>query len=87
MQLLISHTTSDPAAWRRWFSEDRENQGKAGLTMLQLWVETGNPNTMWALFEVSDRDDAQPWVDNLTAGMATKRAQVTDMAYHFLETA
>ncbi len=86
MQLLLNHTTSDPAAWKAWLSDDRENQGIAGMSLLQLWIETGKPNTMWALFEVSDRTEAQPWVDQLTAGMGGS-AKITDMAHHFLDTA
>ena len=87
MQLLIRHTTSDPAAWKSYFADDRENQGKAGLTLLQIWNETGDPNRIWALFEVSDRDEAQPWVDHLSAGLGQERAGITDMEYHFLDTA
>lgn len=87
MQLLINHTTSDPEAWKAYIADDREDQGKAGLTMLQMWNETGNPNAMWALFEVADRDEAQPWVDALTAGMGKTRAAITDLDYRFLDTA
>ncbi|WP_102107708.1 DUF3303 family protein [Oceaniglobus roseus] len=87
MQLLIRHKTTDPAAWRRFLDDDRENQGKAGLSMLQLWTDAGDPNTFWALFEVSDRDEAQPWVDAMQGGLYDDRAGITGADYHFLNTA
>ncbi len=87
MQLLIRHETNDPAGWKAFLDDDRENQGKAGLTMLQLWTDAGDPNQFWALFEVTDRAEAQPWVDALQGGLYNTRASITDADYHFLNTA
>ena len=87
MQLLLRQTTNDPAAWRAAMDADRESQGNAGLTLLQLWVDAGDPHTHWALFEVSDRTQAQGWVDGIQAGLRDDRAALTSSDVHFLKTA
>lgn len=87
MQLLLRHHSTTPDAWRKTLTADRESQGAAGLALLQLWTDAGDPHTHWALFEVSDRDAAQPWVDAMEGGLYAERAGITDAEYHFLDTA
>ncbi|KKL73584.1 hypothetical protein LCGC14_2073450 [marine sediment metagenome] len=87
MQLLTRNTTTDPEGWAEIFEADREAQGAAGLTLLQLWQAEGDPNTRWMLFEVSDRDRAQAWLDAPQAAMHATRASVIDSEFHFLDIA
>ncbi|WP_226779359.1 DUF3303 family protein [Oceaniglobus trochenteri] len=87
MQLILRQKTTDPAAWESAFASDRENQANAGLNLLQLWIDASDKGTRWALFEVSDRDQAQSWVDTVQSGLLDKRAAVTSSEFHFVETA
>ncbi len=87
MQMLLRNTTTDPAAWRGVFDADAEARGTAGLSLLQLWHAAGDPNTLWALFEVSDLRSAQAWLDAPQGPMHATRAAVVDSEAHFVETA
>ena len=86
MQLLIRQKTNDPVAYKSFLSDDRENQGKAGLTMPQLWTLSDDPNEFWALFEVSDTDAAHVWVEGMQNGLHDDRAGIANADYHFLAT-
>ncbi len=87
MQLLMRNTTTDPDAWRATFDADREAQGQAGLSILQIWRAAGDPNTVWILFSVNDRRLAQAYLDAPQAAMHATRAAVVDAEHHFVETA
>ncbi|KAF0677357.1 DUF3303 family protein [Profundibacterium mesophilum] len=87
MQLLIQNTTNDPEAWKNVFETDREAQAAAGLSLLQMWHAEGDPNAIWLLFEVSDRDRAQAWVDSPQSALHATRAGIIDSAVHFLQIA
>ncbi len=87
MQLLCRNDIDDFAQWKAAFDADREAQGAAGLSLLQLWREEGNANRVWFLFQVSARKTAQAFMDAPTADLHAKRARVRDAEYHFLQTA
>ncbi|MEZ5778782.1 MAG: hypothetical protein R3E44_10510 [Paracoccaceae bacterium] len=87
MQLLCRNDIDDFARWKAVFDADREAQGAAGLSLLQLWREDGDPNRVWFLFEVNDRDKAQAFMDAPNARLHADRAGVRDGEYHFVRTA
>ena len=62
MQLLCHIETGGYDAWRREFDADAEGRGRAGLSLLQIWREADAPDTTLLLFEVSDRDRAEPYL-------------------------
>lgn len=86
MQLLCRNDVTDFDTWREVFDADREDQGRAGLTLLQIWRESGNPTRVWFLFEVNDKAKAQAFMDAPDAELHAKKAGVTDGEYHFVET-
>ena len=63
MQLLCRIETGGFDAWRRGFDGDAEGRGRAGLNLLQMWRETGAPDTALLLFEVRDRSRAQAYLN------------------------
>lgn len=60
-QLLIQTTAPDYAAWKAAFDAESENIAAASLTPLQIWK--GDGNTVLVLFEVTNRKNAQSWLD------------------------
>ena len=48
MQLIAYQTVADYDAWRRVFDDDAEQRGNAGLTLLQIWREDGDPRGPWS---------------------------------------
>ncbi|SPH24842.1 hypothetical protein DEA8626_03875 [Defluviimonas aquaemixtae] len=87
MQLLCRNDIDDYETWKDVFDADREAHGQAGLSLLQLWREDGEPNRVWFLFEVNDHAKAQAFLDAPQSEMHAKRAGVRDGDYHFLRTA
>ncbi len=87
LQMLCRNEVADWAKWKRVFDEYREDQEAAGLSLLQIWRETGAPQTVWLLFEVKDDARARAFMDDPKAEMHAERAGVTASAYHLVETA
>jgi hypothetical protein len=63
MQLLVTFTAPDYAAWQSAFDGHAEDRGQAGLTLLQIWRDADDPAAVLCLFEVNDRPRAQGWLD------------------------
>lgn len=87
MQLLVRNDISDYATWKSAFDDAAEARGEAGLSVLQIWREAGQPGRVWYLCEVSDAARARAWLDTGRAGLQEDRAGVTGSEAHFLETA
>ncbi len=87
LQLLCRFDTEDRDAWRTAFDDDTEDQGNAGLTVLQIWHDAESPARAWVLFEAHDRNRAEGWLTRAKADAGGRRAGVTDMDFHFLRTA
>ncbi|MDN5786966.1 hypothetical protein [Pseudorhodobacter sp.] len=86
MQLLCRNDVQDFATWKQVFDADLEAQRDAGLSLMQIWREDGQPNRVWFLFEVHNRAKAQAFMEAPKADMHANRAGVTSGEYHFLET-
>ena len=87
LHLLMRSQTSDFDSWKSAFDAGAEGRGMAGLTLMQLWREVDRPATVWAVFEVANRDKAQAFVTGPEAAERDRRAGVTASDWHFLETA
>ena len=84
MQALVRYTIADFATFRTAFDADAEDRGLHGLSLLQLWRESGQ--SVWALYQVSDAQAARSY---LTVGGAAFAGQagVSACDVHFVETA
>ena len=75
MQLLTQTTVTDTAAFSSAFDADTEKRMTAGLTLLQMWHDADDAQTVLCLFNVNDRARAQAWLDAeaQTTGQITGR--------------
>lgn len=87
LQLLCRNDVEDWSRWKEVFDGNHEDRSNAGLSLLQIWRDTANPQAVWFLLEVADKSRAEAYMDGGKAGMHADRAGVTAGAYHFLETA
>lgn len=83
-QLIANYQVTDYASFKAAFDADAEDRGNAGLSLLQLWRESGS--SAWALYSVSDADRAREYLGG-AAGVFNTQAGVTATAFHFVETA
>ena len=86
MQLLAYLNVADYDAWRRVFDDDAEARGNAGLTLLQLWREDGDPHRVWMLYEVSSRGMATEYLGGL-GQIHAEAGGASEAGHHFLRTA
>ena len=63
MHLLTRMTASDFGSFKSAFDAEAEKRMNAGLTLLQMWRDADDANTILCLFDVNDRAKAQAWRD------------------------
>lgn len=83
-QMLVHYETADYARFKPAFDADAEDRGNNGLSLLQLWRESGHG--VWALYQVSDAQAATAYLQG-AAGVFNSQAGVTGTRLHLLETA
>ncbi|WP_425052992.1 hypothetical protein [Psychromarinibacter sp. S121] len=86
MQMLCRIAFEDFDRWKSAFDDDAERRGQAGLTVLQIWRETGTTDTAWVLFGVNDPKKARAYADGLRTDLMEGRAGVTTSETHMLDT-
>lgn len=84
MQMIVHYTVTDYPSFKTAFDADSEDRGQNGLSLLQLWRESGT--SAWALFSVGDAKAARAWLDG-AAGVFNSQAGVTAASSHLVETA
>jgi quinol monooxygenase YgiN len=60
--LLVRHGVRDYAHWRALFDADAADQRAAGMHVLHVFRDPGNPNIAVFLFEVEDRARAEAFM-------------------------
>lgn len=60
--LLARHGVRDYAHWRRLFDADAPNQREAGMRVLDVFREPGDPDCAVFLFAVADRARAEAFM-------------------------
>ena len=86
MQLIAHLKVRGFDAWRRAFDDDAESRGNAGLTLLQLWRDSDDGDSVWMLYEVSERGMATEYLEGMGQLHAEQSGAVVG-EHHFLRTA
>lgn len=85
MQLLCRNRVTDYREWRLVFDSHAPAQREAGLRLIHLWREVGDPENVFFLFEVDDEQRARAFLDDPAAAEAGRASGVLDGDYHFLD--
>ncbi|MCB5200291.1 hypothetical protein LGQ03_13670 [Loktanella sp. TSTF-M6] len=80
MQLLTTTKTDDFASFKTAFDTETEKRMNAGLTLMQMWRDADDAETVLCLFDVNDRGRAQDWLQ-------TEQQTGTQVSGRFLKTA
>lgn len=86
LHMITTFDTADYAAWREVFDIECKQLGHTGLHPVKVLHELENPNRVWILFEVEDRQRAETWIEG-DAIAGDERAGVINQSHTFLETA
>ncbi len=85
--MLCRTRVSDFVVWKTVFDSHAEDHRAAGLTLINLWRSTEEPNNVFFLFEVSDIDSADRFIHSAASAKAGEMSGVIDGEYHFVESA
>ena len=87
MLLLCRNRVEDFARWRAVFAADEAAQAEAGLRLERLWRDADDPQQVWFVLHVADRDRAEAFMASPASARAGRAAGVLDGEVHFLEPA
>ncbi len=65
MQLLVRYDFDSYESWKTTYDRHDEGRGQAGLRQLQLWRE--GDGSVWGLYDISGRSEAEAHLDGLGA--------------------
>ena len=63
VMMLCRNVVEDYDRWRTVFDGDAAAHREAGLVLAQMWREHDDPNTVYFVFEVSDRGRAEAFIN------------------------
>ncbi len=75
--VLITHGVADFDKWQTAFNEVRAIRDEAGEKSAQVFRDAGDPNTITALFEWDNFENAREYVNSARLKTAMKNAGVT----------
>jgi hypothetical protein len=87
MYMLARSRVKDYAAWKVVFDSHAQLHRDAGLTFMDLWRCVDEPNNVFFMFEVADKDRAEAFCNSPESVQAGEDAGVIDGEYLYLEDA
>lgn len=87
MYLLCRNRVRDFDAWKVVFDGNLEAARDAGLTLVHLWREVGDPDNVFFLFEVESIERAEAFMAAPEAAESGRVSGVIDGEVHFVESA
>ena len=85
--LLCRNRVADFARWKAVFASHGAAHQQAGLRLLSIRREVGEPNNLFFMFEVESMEKARKFVGDPEAAKAAATSGVIDGEYHFVEDA
>lgn len=83
-RLAINHEVSDFNSWKSAFDNDRSRRQEAGISLIGLATDSGNPNMVYIMFGVMDISKAEAMFENPDMQKVMKDAGViSDPAFSF----
>lgn len=86
-QMIVHYSFADYATFKSAFDKDAEDRGQNGLSLLQLWRDSGASSTSaWALYQVNNAAAAKEYLSG-AAQVFNSQAGVRAVETHLVETA
>ena len=84
MQLLVRNEVKDFDHWKSVFDANLEPPRLAGLTLSHMWRAVDNPNEVFFVFEVEDREKAEAFMRAPESAATGVEAGVIEGEAHFV---
>jgi len=85
--LICRNRVADFARWKAVFASHEAAHKEAGLRLVGIRREVGEPNNVFFSFEVTSPDKARNFISDPEAAKAAGTSGVIDGEYHFVEDA
>jgi len=85
--LLCRNRVADFARWKAVFASHQAAHREAGLRLVAIRREVGEPNNVFFEFEVASMEKARKFIGDPEAAKAAAASGVIDGEYHFVEDA
>lgn len=83
--MLARYRFSDQTRFKAAFDADAEDRASNGLSLLQLWRDTGDQSSVWALYQIGNGAAARAYLQG-AAAVFNSQAGVDLVETHWLET-
>jgi len=85
--MLCRNRVGDVGRWKAVFASHEAAHKKAGLRLIGIRREVGEPNNIFFAFEVESMEKARAFINDPEAAKAATTSGVIDGEYHFVEDA
>jgi len=85
--MLCRNRVTDFARWKAVFASHEAAHREAGLRLIGIRREIGEPNNVFFSFEVASVEKARKFISDPEAARAASSSGVVDGEYHFVEDA
>ena len=83
--LLCRKRVKEYNSWRTIFDSHRQDQRKSGLHLVNLWREIDDPENVFFIFEVTDKEKALKFINDPESARMGELSGVIDGECHFVE--
>ena len=83
--LLCRNSVKDFATWKRVFDTHRDAHRAAGLTLLHVTRNLGNPNDVYFVFAIADVERAKAFLSAPGSHQAAAESGVMEGEYRMVE--
>ncbi|MGA9529001.1 MAG: hypothetical protein WBS24_12880 [Terriglobales bacterium] len=87
IHMLCRNRVADFTRWKNIFASHEAAHRNAGLRLVNLAREVGDPNNIFFSFEVASMEKARNFIGDAEAAKAASASGVIDGEYHFVEDA
>ncbi len=84
-QMLVRNRVADFNAWKAVFDAQSDAGCAAGLTLVNMWRATDDPNNVFFLLDVEDVDRANAYINSPEAEKTGETSGVIDGEFHYVE--
>lgn len=83
--MMVRNRVKDFALWKGVFDSKAAANQEVGLTLAKMWRGLDDPNLVFFVLEVADKDKALRFVNDPESAKVGQAAGVIDGEFHFVE--
>lgn len=85
LRMLVRNKVKDYRIWKEAFDSDAARGREYGLTLEHLWQNQDDPNEVFFVMLVEDRQRAQAFIETPESAEVGEKAGVIDGEYYYVD--